>query len=284
MFRKRAVRSSRRALFLLSQPRRRERSCASPAVCRTSRWVCAAKYLMSAVSSAHRLVPHGCGRCLQELPLACGERDTFSCAAKRKCPKRRPPPARRPWAVGPAGACDAGRCRDGASMHRRGRGAIPRAPPADFSASAAPPRGVNGRQPVNARPWKAGPDMPSQGQMVATPPLLIVRAYTRAFALRLCTPFGAADAGGISPQGERKGCARAPHARDGDRRAPQAAANPRSGRDVGGDVSLANFLSKESGPLGRSRAEQGGVPQPLSQPDASLRRSFALHSVTAIFR
>ena len=44
-------------------------------------------------------------------------------------------------------------------------------------------------------------------------------------------PFGAADAGGISPQGERKGCARAPHARDGDRRAPQAAANPRSGSD-----------------------------------------------------
>ncbi|HVB84597.1 MAG TPA: hypothetical protein VND63_06935, partial [Rhodanobacteraceae bacterium] len=48
-----------------------------------------------------------------------------------------------------------------------------------------------------------------------------------------------------------------------------------------GDVSLANFLSKESGPLGGSRAEQDGVPQPLSQPDASLRRSFALLRVTA---
>ena len=70
-------------------------------------------------------------------------------------------------------------------------------------------------------------------------------ARGRAFDLRLFTPFGAADTGGISPQGERKGCARAPHARDGDRRAPQAAANPRSGRDRRGNVSLAPFFQKK---------------------------------------
>ena len=70
-------------------------------------------------------------------------------------------------------------------------------------------------------------------------------ALGRALDRQLFTPFGAADAGGISLQGERKGCARALHARDGDRRAPQAAADPRSGRDRRGDVSLATFFQKK---------------------------------------
>ncbi len=55
----------------------------------------AAKHLASVAIPVHRLVPLGCRRCLQELPLACGERVPFF-APPKKGTKERRPPARRP--------------------------------------------------------------------------------------------------------------------------------------------------------------------------------------------
>ena len=165
--------------------------------------------------------------------------------------------ARRPWAVGPAGACGAGRCRDGASLHRRGMGAIPRAPPADLSACAAPPRGeLKSRDALisrhSLRPdhcW-APPHWHGRSRATATMADFLTVSSTRSsvagrLACGFSPPLDAADAAGISPQGERKGCARAPHAMDGDRRAPQAAAYPRSGRVRRGTFLWPTFFQKK---------------------------------------
>ena len=227
----------------------------------------AAKHL--AAAATHRLVPLGYRRCLQELPLACGERVPFF-APPKKGTKERRPPARRPLRG----------CVRRRPVPRR---CIP-APARQGRDPSRPSCGPSGRRRTAARgETGAARERPAMegraGHAVPGTDGCYVSALDRP---RLCAgvcsaAFHPLRRGGgqrDQPAGRAQGM-RSRAARQGWRSVrPAGSREPAQRARPQGAVSLANFLSKESGPLGGSRAEPGGVPMVYARAGATSTASL----------
>ena len=250
----------------------------------------AAKHL--AAAATHRLVPLGYRRCLQELPLACGERVTFLTGKVTKAMSARGDGRRAGARRLPCAAC---RPRAGANSPIHGL---------EHARLALAPVCAARRRP-RARKIKSSVSEPSiHGTVFPARPLLAERSigsFSPPSARR--TPEGSARRASARGKATRlrpaKGRRAEPNALGRSRGrgdlasarcaslgtlarrtpgmvigAPRRRPRTRAAGATAGGCFFGHFLSKESGPLGGNRAEPGGVPMLHARAGATSNASL----------